>query len=84
MTKDGESGDQGLTLETSASRWPIYPVLFHRRSTTVSIETHILHWKVIYAKLKGFLAITIDTPIPVLYNTYITSKHSLHSTVFSP
>ena len=55
MTKDGESEDQGLTLETSALRWLIYPVmLFHRRSTTVSIETHILHWKVIYAKLKGF------------------------------
>ena len=44
MTKDGESEDQGLTLETSALRWLIYPVmLFHRRSTTVSIETHILH-----------------------------------------
>ena len=44
MTKDGESEDQGLTLETSALRWLIYPVmLFHRRSTTAKLKEFSCH-----------------------------------------
>ena len=55
-----DRSDEGLTLETSAFfplRWPIYvlnsvvntklpPILSHRRSTTVSLETYPLYSEV--------------------------------------